>query len=128
MRAKNMVLGGLMVVLLLTSVGCGGGSDDDVLGGAKNADLVVEDKDPYYEPKNLEIALNREVTFTVFNKGKEVHNITIPGFEVDMDVAPGQSIDIKLRAINAEPRDGFFSFYCKFHQSRGEAGRIKIAD
>ncbi len=128
MRAKNMVLGGLMVVLLLALVGCGGGSDDDVLGGAKNADLVVEDKDPYYEPKNLEIALNREVTFTVFNKGKEVHNITIPGFEVDMDVTPGQSIDIKLRAINAEPRDGFFSFYCKFHQSEGEAGRIKIAD
>jgi len=129
MRAKKMVLGGLMVVLLLALVGCGGGSDDDdVLGGAKNADLVVEDKDPFYEPKSLEIALNREVTFTVFNKGKEVHNITIPGFEVDMDVAPGQSIDIKLRAINAEPRDGFFSFYCKFHQSQGEAGRIKIAD
>ena len=128
MRAKKMVLGGLMVVLLLALVGCGGGSDEDVLGSAKNADLVVDDKDPFYEPKNLEIALNREVTFTVFNKGKDVHNITIPGFEVDMDVAPGQSIDIKLRAINAEPRDGFFSFYCKFHQSRGEAGRIKIAD
>jgi len=129
MRAKKMVLGGLMVVLLLGLVGCGGGGDgDDVLGSARNADLIVDDKEPFYEPKNLEIVLNREVTFTVFNEGKEVHNVTIPGFEVDMDVAPGQSIDIKLRAINAEPRDGFFSFYCKFHQSRGEAGRINIAD
>ena len=129
MRAKKLVLGGLMVVLLLGLVACGGGSDEEnVLGGTKNADLVVSDDDPFYEPKNLEIALNREVTFTVFNEGKDVHNITIPGFEVDMDVAPGQSIDIKLRAISAAPRDGFFTMYCKFHQSEGEAARINIAD
>ncbi len=128
MRARKMVLGGLMVVLVLALVGCGGGGgDDNVLGGAKNADLVVNDKDPFYEPKNLELVLNREVTFTVLNEGKKVHNITIPGFAIDMDVAPGQTIDIKLPAVASAPRDGFYSFYCKFHQTEGEAGRINIA-
>jgi len=124
-----MVLGGLIVVMLLGLVGCGGDGDDEVLGASKkNADLIVDDKEPFYEPgKNLEIALNREVTFNVFNDGEKVHNITIPGFEVDMDVAPNQSIDIKLPAISAAPRDGFYLFYCKFHQSEGEAGRINIS-
>ena len=127
MRLRKMLLGGLMVMMVAGLVGCGGGDDESVLDGKKNADLVVDDKEPFYEPKNLEIALNREVTFTVFNEGKKVHNITVPGFEIDMDVQPGQSIDIKLPAVSAAPRDGFYTMYCKFHQSEGEAGRIKIA-
>lgn len=129
MRARKVVLGGLIVVMLLGLVGCGGGGDDDnVLGGAGTADLVIEDDRPFYDPSNLEIALNRDITFTVFNDGKKVHNITIPGFEIDMDVQPGQTIDIKLPAVASAPRDGFYSFYCKFHQTEGEAGRINIAD
>ncbi len=128
MRLRKLLLGGLMAVLLVSLVGCGGGDDDNVLGGSKNADLVVNDERPFYEPKNLELVLNREVTFTVFNEGEKVHNVTIPGFEVDMDVAPGQSIDVKLPAVNAAPRDGFYTMYCKFHQSEGEAGRINIAE
>jgi plastocyanin len=81
---------------------------------------------PFYDPTDLEVSLNKEVTFTVFNDGKKVHNITIPGFSIDMDVQPGQSIDIKLPAVSAAPRDGFFTMYCKFHQSEGEATRINI--
>ncbi len=128
MRLRKMLLGGLITALLVSLVSCGGGGDDDNgLGSRNNADLVVNDKDPFYEPKNLELVLNREVTFTVFNEGKKVHNITIPGFEIDMDVQPGQSIDIKLPAVSAAPRDGFYTMYCKFHQSEGEAGRINIA-
>ena len=130
MRARKMVLGGVIVVMLLGLVGCGGGGDEDdkVLGSSGTADLVVDDDPPFYDPKNLEIALNREITFTVFNEGKKAHNITIPGFAIDMDVAPGQTIDIKLPAVASAPRDGFYSFYCKFHQTEGEAGRINIAD
>ena len=129
MRIRRTVLGGLVVMLLTGLVGCGGGDgeDDNVLGGRKTADLVVEDQRPFYDPENLELPLNREVTFTVFNDGKKVHNITIPGFAIDMDVQPKQSIDIKLPATSAPPRDGFYSFYCKFHQSEGEAGRINIS-
>ncbi len=128
MRLRKMLLGGLITALLVSLVSCGGGGDDDNgLGSRNNADLVVNDKDPFYEPKNLELVLNREVTFTVFNEGKKAHNITIPGFEIDMDVQPGQSIDIKLPAVSAAPRDGFYTMYCKFHQSEGEAGRINIA-
>jgi len=122
------MLGGLMMVLLTSLVGCGGGgSDKNVLGGKKNADLVVSDKDPFYSPKTLDLRLNSEVTFTVYNDGKQVHNITIPGFSIDMDVEPGKSISVKLPATSAAPRDGFYTMYCKFHQAQGEATKINIA-
>lgn len=129
MRARKTVLAGLIVVMLVALVGCGGGDEEDEVLGANRdaADLVVEDKHPFYEPTKLEMPLNREVTFTVFNEGEKVHNITIPGFDIDMDVQPKQSIDVKLPAISAPPRDGFYSVYCKFHQSEGEALRLNVS-
>lgn len=123
------MLGGLMTVLLVSLVGCGGSSSGSkVLGGGKSgADLVISDKDPFYNRSDLQLPLNKEVTFTVFNSGKNVHNITIPGFSIDMDVAPGQSIAVKIPATSAAPRDGFYTMYCKFHQVQGEATKINIA-
>jgi hypothetical protein len=125
------MLGGLMVMLLVSLVGCGDDSKpaDKVLGASKpkNADLVLSDKMPFYDPADLQMPLNREVTFTVYNDGKKMHNITIPGFAIDMDVAPGQTVDIKLPAITAAPRDAFYLMYCKYHQFEGELTKINVA-
>lgn len=129
MRARKMVLGSLIVMLLLGLVGCGSdGDDDNTLGGRQNADLVINDEFPFYDNKTLQLPRNQEVTFTVFNNGNDIHNITIPGFTIDMDVAPGQSIEVKLPATAEAPRDGFWTMYCKYHQHEGEAGRIELAD
>ena len=130
MRARKTVLTGLIVVMALGLAACGDDGDDDdtVLGGrAETADLVINDKLPFYEPTKLEVPLNREVTFSVFNDGEEMHNITIPALSIDMDVPPKQTVDIKLPAISEAPRDGFFTVYCKFHQSEGEALRLEIS-
>jgi hypothetical protein len=125
------MLGGLMMVLLVSLAGCGSDSKkaDDVLGAtkAKNADLVLNDTMPFYEPKELQLPLNKDVTVTVRNDGKKLHNITIPGFVVDTDVAPGQTVEIKIPAVAAAPRDGFFLMYCKYHQFQGELTKINIA-
>lgn len=126
MRVRKTILGGLVVVLLLGLVACGGGEEDNLLGGAKTADLVVEDDYPFYDPTKLELPMNREVTFTVFNKGEMVHNIVIPDLNVDMDVQPKSSVEIKLPAVSAAPRAGFFTVYCKYHQAEGEALRLNV--
>ena len=128
MRARKTVLGGLILVMVLGLAACGGDDDDEsVLGGSKTADLVVKDEHPFYSPAKLEVPLNREVTFTVFNDGERLHNVTIPGFNIDMDVAPNQSIEIKLPAVGEAPRDGFYALYCKLHQSEGEAMRLEVS-
>ncbi len=128
MRARKTFLAGVIVAMVLALGACGdGGGDDNVLGGAENADLVVNDEHPFYEPTKLQMPLNREVTFTVFNEGDAVHNITIPGFAIDRDVPPKQSVEIRLPAISEPPRDGFYTVYCKFHQSEGEALRLEVS-
>ncbi len=129
MRAKKLVLGGLMVVVLMGLVGCGSDSKKaEVLGSQrKAADLVVSDTYPFYEPASLTIALNKEVTLRVFNAGKVVHNVTIPDMQIDVDVPAGQSADIKLPALAAAPRAGFLLIYSKYGQYNGESGHINIA-
>lgn len=128
MRVRKLVLGGLIAAMLLGLVACGDdGDDDNVLGGAETADLVVTDEHPFYEPTSLELPLNREVTFTVFNDGEDMHNITIPGFSIDQDVAPKTSVEIKIPATTEAPRDGFYTVYCKYHQSEGEALRLNVS-
>ena len=127
MRARKTILGGLIVVMLLGLVGCGGDNDNEVLGGKKDADLVISDEDPRLDPNKFEIELNKEVTLTVFNDGARVHNVTIPGMEIDVDIPAKQSAQIKIPAVSAAPRDGFFLLYCKYHQVEGEAGRLDIS-
>jgi len=119
------MLGGLTMLMLVTLVGCGGSSSKNVLGGKNN--IVLHDQNPFYDPSDLAIRLNQEISFTVYNDGKEIHNVTIPAFAIDMDVAPKQSITVKLPAVASAPRDGFYTMYCKYHQSQGEATKIKIA-
>lgn len=127
MRVRKFILGGLTMLLLLTLVGCGGGSEKNVLGASKAAArVVISDKNPFYDPSSLAVRLNQEVSFSVYNDGKDVHNVTIPAFAIDMDVNPGQSITVKLPPVTTAPRDGFFTMYCKYHQSEGEAMKIKV--
>jgi plastocyanin len=128
-RTRKTVLAGLIVVMVLGLAACGDdGDDENVLGERpENADLVINDEHPFYEPTKLTMPLNREVTITVFNEGDAVHNITIPGLSIEMDVPPKQSVEIKLPAVSEAPRDGFFTVYCRFHQSEGEALRLEIS-
>ena len=87
-----------------------------------------------YDPNELEINLNEETTFTFLNKDNTVHNITVPGLSndieqnaIEVDVAPGQRGTLKLPKVTTAPRDGFFLFYCKYHQTQGMSGRLKIS-
>jgi plastocyanin len=130
-RARKLVVGGLVAMSLLGLSGCGGGDDDERL----TADVTVEDEDLLaFEPKELEINLNEETTYTFLNDDDLLHNITIPAIfvnnvqnPVDVDLPSGQRVSVKIPAVAQAPRDGFFLFYCKFHQTQGMTGRIKIS-
>ena len=50
----------------------------------------------------------------------------IPAFDIDMDIPSKQSVTVKIPAVAEAPRDGFFSFYCKYHQTQGMSGRITV--
>ncbi len=131
MRTRKLVVGGLVVMSLLGLSGCGGGDDDERL----TADVTVADEDVLaFEPNELEINLNEETTFTFLNDDDLVHNITVPAIfvndvqnPVDVDLPRGQRVSVKIPAVAEVPRDGFFLFYCKYHQTQGMTGRITIS-
>jgi len=124
-----MILGGLMVVLLPALAACGGGGGGD----DRTADVSIKDNQLRFEPNELKIDMNKEQTFTFINRDDTVHNFTVPGIArdteqnaVEMDIQPGERVSVKIPAVTSAPRDGFFLFYCKYHQSEGEATRLNI--
>lgn len=126
--AKTVISGFLGLTMAFGMAACGGGGGDEL-----TADVTMDDT-MRYDPNELEINLNEETTFTFRNKDNEVHNITVPALSndieqnaIEVDVEPGQRGTLKLPKVTAAPRDGFFLFYCKYHQTEGMSGRIKIS-
>lgn len=123
-KRARVAIGGLGLVMLLGMTGCSSSSDS-----GKKADVTMAKVDGLhtYAPKKLDITLNRDESFTFLNKDSIVHNVTVPAFAIDIDVQPGQRVDVKVPAVKEVPRDGFFLFYCKYHQSEGMAGHLNIS-
>ena len=126
--AKTVISGFLGLTMTFGMVACGGGDGDEL-----TADVTMDDT-LRYDPNELEINLNEETTFTFRNKDNKVHNITVPALSndieqnaIEVDVQPGQRGTLKLPKVTTAPRDGFFLFYCKYHQTEGMSGRIKIS-
>ena len=127
-KGGRAVLSGLLTLsMMLGMAACGGGGDK------LTADVTMDDT-LRYDPNELTISLNEENTFTFLNKDNKVHNITVPGLSndveqnaIEVDVQPGQRGTVKLPKVAQAPRDGFFLFYCKYHQSQGMSGKFKIS-
>ena len=125
---KTVVSGLLALTMTFGMAACGGGGDDEL-----TADVTM-DETMRYDPDELEMNLNEETTFTFLNKDDEVHNVTVPALSndieqnaIEIDVQPGERGTLKLPQVTTAPRDGFFLFYCKYHQTEGMSGRIKIS-
>ncbi len=130
MRARKLVLWGLVAMMLPALGACGGGGGGD----DRTADVSIEDETFRFEPSSLDIDLNEEQTFTFINRDDTVHNVTVPGIPMDTeqnpveaDIQPGERVTVKIPAVAAAPRDGFFLFYCKYHQTEGMSGRLKVS-
>jgi plastocyanin len=61
---------------------------------------------------------------SIKNLGPSLHNFSIPGTQVDLDVPPGQSTNTE--AIGGVVKPGTYQFFCKYHKSRGMVGTITV--
>lgn len=119
-RGQRWLVAGMMAVVLVGLAGCGDGGGPSL---SKSADIVIDNQG--FKPNVAQVKVGQEVVFTVFNKDSRPHSFTLTFLDVDKDIAPGQKVDVKLKATEVPPA-GFYSFYSKNHQQEGYQGRINV--
>jgi plastocyanin len=60
------------------------------------------------------------------NRGASVHNFSVEGSDVDIDVPPGETVRTEAIAGAVEP--GTQAFFCEYHRARGMEGQITISE
>lgn len=79
---------------------------------------AIEIDDNYFTPNLLTASPGSTVTINLQSKAAGLHNISIPGQSIDVDVAAGTSASAKVTV----PATGQLIFYCKYH--RDESGMV----
>jgi len=94
-------------------------------GGKQGAGNTVEvtANDIFFEPKELSIPANTDVTVRVPNKGAATHNFSIDALHIDVDIAPGATEEV---VINAPA--GQYQYYCNVpgHKQAGMVGTLTV--
>jgi plastocyanin len=83
---------------------------------------VVTEADFHFTPSTFAIGTSQGLS--IKNSGPSLHNFSIPGTQVDIDVQPGQSSNTE--AIGGVVKAGTYQFFCKYHKSRGMVGTITV--
>jgi len=52
--------------------------------------------DAGFVPIHFESAVGRDVTITLINTGSRPHTFTMQGFDIDIDLAPGETASVEI--------------------------------
>ena len=94
-------------------------------GAAAAQSVEVVAYDIYFEPKEVTIPANTDVTVMLPNDGAAPHNFSIDELGIDIDIAPGETQET---VINAPP--GEYEFYCNVpgHKEAGMVGTLIVTE
>jgi hypothetical protein len=93
-------------------------SDHGAAAGSGNQP-AIEANDFFFKATCVTQVPVGTVTLTVHNAGRALHNVSIPSLNVDMGVAAGQTISVKLMMGNTP-----LIYFCKYHKSVGVYGAL----
>lgn len=102
----------------------GAGSGTAAVGAEAATGLEVVSYDIYFEPAELMITANTDVTLTLPNNGVTLHNFSIDELGVDVDIDPGATRQV---TINAPA--GTYEYYCNVpgHKQAGMKGTLTVS-
>jgi plastocyanin len=83
------------------------------------AELELEVDSFYFQPTFLRGAPG-QLNLKVKNDSKDLHNLSVPRQQVDVDIAAKGSAEIKATF----PTSGVVQFLCKYHTGRGMNGEL----
>jgi plastocyanin len=82
----------------------------------------VTQADFSFTPSALVVSTSQGLS--IKNVGPSLHNFSITGTQVNLDVQPGQSTNTE--AIGGVVNPGAYQFFCKYHKSQGMVGTITV--
>ena len=118
---RVLAAGAAVLAAVVGLSACGGDDKGEAL--SESADIVIDKHG--YSPEELKVKVGQEVSFTVLNKDTRPHTFTLTFLDINRDIAPGQKVDIKLKASEVPPA-GFYSFYSNNLQHEGYQGKINV--
>ena len=87
--------------------------------------VTIVSHDIYFEPKDVSIPANTDVTFVLPNEGAAAHNFSIPELGVSVDIQPGETKEV---VVNAPA--GTYEFDCNVpgHKAAGMVGTLTVTE
>lgn len=90
---------------------------------AGTTEQVVTSFDIFFEPRDIAIPANTDVSFRLPNDGVTLHNFSIDELGVDINIQPSETAEV---LINAPP--GSYEYYCSIpgHREAGMVGTMTV--
>ena len=85
--------------------------------------VTIVSKDIFFEPTEITIAANTDVTFDLPNEGAAPHNFSIDELDISVDQAPGEMTEVVINAPAGE-----YEYYCNVpgHREAGMVGTLIV--
>lgn len=101
------------------SSGLSGPITDHGAQAAPGSELSVMADDSFFAPTCVTAVPEGTVQMVVHNGGQALHNVSVPDQDVDVDVAPGETI-----TVSVEVGSGAVPYFCKYHRTSGMVGSL----
>ena len=88
----------------------------------EGAVVTIRQVDNLFMPECLVVLGGQSLR--IRNQGENVHNFTIEGTQVDLDLQPGTRVKTEPVAEVVAP--GTYTFFCRFHRRFGMEGEITV--
>jgi plastocyanin len=77
----------------------------------------------YFKPTILQGSGGQSITLEIKNEGSVPHNFSITSMNVNVNIEPGASQEVKVTF----PQTGTVEYFCSFHHALGMAGELSVA-
>ena len=74
--------------------------------------------------ENIEIDAGR--AFVVRNEGRNLHNVSVRGTDIDRDIRTGESF--RLTPVGEKLPPGSYQIFCRYHDYDGMTGEFTVTD
>jgi plastocyanin len=94
--------------------------DDRGTGAAVDGSITLAGGDFFFEPTCIVAEPGSQLTISVDNVGRILHNIAVEEQDIDEDVGAGETVTVTVSV----PDSGTLHFICKYHTSAGMVGAV----